>query len=323
LGRVLAHLGQATEATQRLRQGLALLPPEPSRLRISALGNLGNIYCVQGDVENGLEHYRQVLAEAEALNDFWAMGEVWINLGIELRLAGRWAEALEQFEVAYQQAERLGSADQQMRAALSLGNLYLRQGDWDLAQHHLLKSRQLAQTRGWKARQLYVIIALAELYLRREDWAPLEGLWAEALRFSEETGVREPLPELHVQRVAVYLRQNTPAEALTEAEHALALARELNDEVAQGLSLRALGQAHWATGQQAAATTAYQHSLELLTDRDPYEAAHTQLSWGVDHWVSGDSAQTATLLRQALTTFQRLGARRDTERATQLLQRLT
>ena len=44
------------------------------------------------------------------------MGEVGINLGIELDIAGRWAEALDEYRQALEQAERLGSLRQQVRA---------------------------------------------------------------------------------------------------------------------------------------------------------------------------------------------------------------
>ena len=79
------------------------------------------------------------------------MIEVWLNLGIELDIAGRWAEALAQYRNALEQAERLGSLHQQARSLLGLGNTYVKQGDFELAESNLSKCIAIARSQDWKS----------------------------------------------------------------------------------------------------------------------------------------------------------------------------
>ena len=146
IGRSLIYQGKHAEAIAALEQGLALLPPGPSRLHIVALGNLGTCHSIQGDVERGITYYRQGLEIAWQMDDYWMMIEGWHNLGIELDAAGRWAEALAQLQQALEQAERLGGLRQQAREWLGLGVTLLKQGDHESATSSLGKCIAIARS---------------------------------------------------------------------------------------------------------------------------------------------------------------------------------
>jgi len=322
LGRILAYLGKNAEALGELQRGLALLPEGPSRLRITALGNLGNIYCVQGDIDRGQGYYQQVLEIAHQLNDYWSMGEVGINLGIELDIAGRWAEALDEYRQALEQAERLGSLRQQVRALLGIGNANIKLGDYAAAEAGLSKCVAIARGKNWKDTLIYALTSLAGMQLSQSRADLAEPLLAEAEGLAWETGVREPLPELYYNWALVRLRQGRAPEASAYAEQALALAREMKAGVYEGVSLRVLGQAQIANGQPDLAMASFEQSLALLADRDPYEAARTKMEWGACLRLSGDATQAergTALLSEARDAFQRLGARGELARTEEML----
>jgi len=79
----------------------------------------------------------------------------------------------------------------------------------------------------------------------------------------------------------------------------------------EGTSLRVLGYVLLVDDQTKAALDAFERSLALLVDRDPYEAARTRHQWGLALCGCGDVARGTSLLQQALTTFRQLGAKHD------------
>lgn len=304
-------MGRNDEALTELERGLAQLPEGPSRLRVTALGNLGNIYGVRGEVERSLSHYQMVSAIAEQLGDYWLLTENWINLGIELDMRGRWPDAQRHFQQALAQAERLGSLNQQARAALGLGNTLNKMGDDAAAEEQLSRCLGIARQKGWQSEQVYALVSLAALRVQSGDSAAAGPWLAEAERLAEATGVREPLPELRYTLALWHLGFGRPEQALAEAEQAVNLARELEAHVYAGIGLRVAGQAQAALGQVSQAVAAFQRSVEILEGRDPYEAARTKLMWGVTLTDSGAGEKGAALLRESRTAFEQLGARRE------------
>ena len=89
------------------------------------------------------------------------------------------------------------------------------------------------------------------------------------------------------------------------------LARELGLESEEGASLRVVGQTLLAGSQTEAALAAFERSLALLADHDPYESARTQVQWGLAFMAGPDPARGTPMLRKARATFEELGARRD------------
>ncbi len=311
VGRILAYQGQNREAIAELESGLSFLPNRPSRLRLTALGNLGNIYEDLGDTARSLRYYEQTLDISRQLDDRWGMVAVGSNMGIVLRRMGRWAEAAAHYQAALEQAEQLGSFRQLSNVMLSLGNLLMRQGDLERAQTYLSDCLALARGKGAKAHLLYASITLAEVYVRLRQPEAAEPLLVEAEALSQETQASEALPDLFGQWALIRLAQNRPAEARAYAEKAVALARGFQAVVPEGVGLCVLGQAQWADGQREAALASFEQSLALLADRDPYEAARANVEWGKALRESGQAERGTALLTEARAMFERLGAARD------------
>jgi tetratricopeptide (TPR) repeat protein len=310
IGPLLTNLGHRDQALVELQKGLERLPSSPTRLRIAALGNLGNIYCIRGDIERGLAYYRQVLETAQAMNDYWAMAEVWINLGIELDIAGRWGEALAQYQQALEQAERLGSLEQRARSLLALGNTYFKQGDNELAKSNLEKCIAIAQSRGWTL-IIYAWNSLASVHLSMSETEQAENLLTEAEHLAQVTGVRDQLPETYRNWALVRLGQWRLQEALAYAEQSVSQAQEFQSYSDEGTGLRVLGQVQWANSHTEEALASFEKSLAVLADRDPYETARTKVEWAKCLRSQDDPERSTLLLQEARATFQQLGAQRD------------
>ncbi len=304
-------LGQYGAAIAALEQGLRHLPPHPSQWRATALLNLGNVYDVQGHRQPARVAWEESLAISRQLHDYYWMTVATCNLGIALELAGDWSAAATRYQEALTLTARIGNRAQQARIENSLGLLYSKQGDeagaLALLTHALAFNREL----GIRRELPYVLGSLAQVQIHRAEWAAATASLTEATAIARELKTRYPLVELAYLHALVALAQGCLTQAHAHVDTALQLATELASVVEAAIAHRVRGEIWAAAGESTLAVAAFAESLTHLTDRDPYEAACTQLAWGRVLISTGDIAQGNALLQQAQPTLHRLGARRE------------
>ena len=310
MGRIHAYLGDLATAEGELQHGLEELPVGPSRLHITALGNLGNIACIRGDLSQGKNYYQQVMDIAGQMHDYWSMNEARHNLGYELDFAGDWAEALKYYQEELVQAERFGSLEQRLKSRLHLGNLYIKMGNYPAGQAHLFECIEMAR-QVHSRYQIYAQSSLADLYLRQGQPEEALPLLVEAERMVKATGggQAEALPEIYRSQALLRLERGDLAEALSYANLALEQARHAQSDIDEGIGLRVLGQVQLASSHLLDALASFEQSLKLLENRDPYEAARTKMVWGECLLYGPEPGNGERLLREAQEAFQRLGVK--------------
>ena len=341
MGSIHGYQGDYKAAEEELQQGRSELPPEHP-MQITALGNLGNLYCARGDTEQGQAYYRKTLDLARKLGDEWRIAELQLNLGIEADIAGQLKEAVDIYQQVLAQAEKLGSLAQRVRTYTLLGIVSIKLGEYGEAERNLKEGIDLARRAGLRGHLIYALPSLADLYLRQGQPAAAEPLLVEAEKLSQDTGARlaEVLPEIYRTWALLRLEQGDHAAARTYAENSLKLAQDLESDTDEGIGLRVLGKVKLALQQREGALACFEHSLAQLDGRDPYEAARTQMTWGecllagpADAPSAGlpadapraglpadapraglpESARGLELLRMAEASFAQLGAQRDLE----------
>lgn len=311
IGRVQIGRSEYAAALSALEQGLSLLPEGPSQWRASALGNMGLILCAQGHIEQGKELYRRALEISEQLHDYWRIVAWRHNLGIEMETAGDWQGASVEYREASELAERLGSISHQTELTLSLGILYTKQGNIEDAVACLARCIELARRHDLNEHLVHGLSSLADLRVRLGEWDVAEGLLNEAEQLSSRIGTKYQLPEIYRGCAQVRFAQGQMQAAMDYAERSIALARELDLDIDEGMSLRVLGLALHANRQQEQTVVAFEKGLSILAERDPYEAARTKVEWAKCFKAMGDTERGLALMREAQATFRKLGARRD------------
>jgi tetratricopeptide (TPR) repeat protein len=311
LGGVESALGHYEPAEDALTRALAILPPEATQLRASALMNLGTVCSLAGDLTRSIEYGLQALDVAEQLNDRFLALKVESNLGIDREITGDWVDAASRYRRSLELAEQLGSVYEQSRIANSLGCLLTKQGDYAGAQGTLERALNLAREHNLNETALYILSSQIELQVRRGCWAALSSTLDQAELLASKIANRYLEPYIQIGRMQASLALGDTEKALAAAEQALALARELELTLEAGISLRAVGQARLAAGDRADALTTLEEAVAQLANLDPYETARTQMVWAQALLQEGDDGRAAQLLEVACATFQQLGAAAD------------
>jgi tetratricopeptide (TPR) repeat protein len=310
-GNVQSIMGDYQAALKAVQQGLEMLPEGVSQLRVDALINLGKIYGYQGIFDQFESYERQALQLCRQLHDYLRMSTILNNLGVFKYYAGDWAGAIGDYLEAIDLAEHLGSVTRQARSHMNLGLVYVNQGDDEAAWQHLANSLDLARDGDLGEYEILGQSNLADLYLRQGKPEAATPLLIEAERLALETSTKWPLPRIYYRWAEAHLLSGEAETALHDAERSVSLAQEMGMTQEEGMSRRVLGQALLAGDQPEKAAAAFERSLALLADRDPYEAARTRMQWGLA-LISGEDAERGReLLEEARATFEKLGARRD------------
>jgi tetratricopeptide (TPR) repeat protein len=319
VGSVLTVMGEYGAARDALQESLDRLPESQPMWRGRVLANLGVIYCSQGDIERGKAAFLEVLDIYQGANNYWGIATIRQNLGRVMELAGDWLGATGEYQQALELAEQLGNIKRQSELKLNLGNLQAKRGELAAAGSLLAQSLELAHKYHLQAATVLAQSSMADLQIRQGRSDTAESALVEAERLALELNIKHQLPEIYRSWSQLKLARGAAEAAIADAERALSIARELADPIAEGMSLRALGQALQVADRSAAAADAFAQSLALLDGRDTYEAARTQVQWARALAPGAGRAQSAALLRSARATFEQLGAQHDLEGAEEQL----
>ncbi|MBI5648996.1 MAG: tetratricopeptide repeat protein [Chloroflexi bacterium] len=311
LGVAQARMGKFDQAVNTLEQGLGLLPVEPSQVRAGVYINLGTVYGSQGRMEKAIKCLQRGLEISLRLNDYFQLLIIQSNLGIAKKNIGDWQGAVSNFEEALVLSEQLGNIQEQARIKNSLGLLYGLQGRDDLAMDHLAYSRELAQNHDLKKNLIHVLSSQADLQIRQNNWSAAEKTLQQVQQLAVEMQAKNEMPEIFYDWAQIHLAKGDHATALGWSEKSVQAARELKMNIEEGKGLRVLGQVMFANGQSNQAMDAFEKSLLLLTDQNPYEAARTKTQWGFALMNSSEKDRGLPLLKESEITFRQLGAQRD------------
>jgi tetratricopeptide (TPR) repeat protein len=189
--------------------------------------------------------------------------------------------------------------------------LYTKQGEYELARHQLSSCITLAGDQGLSRVLVAAQSTAADLELRQGQAEAAIPLLVAAQELAQEIGATDKLAEIACGFAQAHLALGQPMMARKLAERALTLARASSMRLEEGTSQRLWGQIWQASGERQQALAAFEQSFSLLDEYDPYEAARTQVQWGLALIATDETEQGLNLLQTARTRFMELGAKGD------------
>ena len=314
----LALLGQVEEARRVLEEVIPLAEAvgDLNTLRL-AVGNLGEAYMHLGNLDAAGRYKERWLEVAQRVGDPNLTAFALTNLGEILIYLGEWEGAQLHLEQAAEMLRPLGSSWYAAYPPLILGRLRLWQGEWEEASRLLGETVAIAGLGEDRQALEQAQLGLAEIDL-------LEGRPEAALARLEPLASDEDatLPLLLPVLALVHLDLREHDRAAEMAAEAVRLATEQHDRLR-------LVDALWVQGMVLARQERWDEARRVLDEGlelarlmpYPYAEARILYQDSMVHLQQGEPEQARARLEEALTTFQRLGAKKDVERTEEMLGR--
>ncbi|WOD41482.1 CHAT domain-containing protein [Nodosilinea sp. E11] len=243
IGRCLEAQGQAAQAAQRYREGIAVAEQlEQSdgvkRQRGALHTDLGDVLTAMGDYAGAKEAYEEGLKFIQAIGDERSVAAIQGQLGTLALVQGDLAAAATRYRAALTTFQGLGEPATEAVAWHQLGVVYQRGQQWDEAERHYREAARIKEERGdvAGAAQTWNNLALVNKGAGRVDGAIAwyEKAIAGGKAVGDQLGVSKRLNNLaDLLQSQPHPSAATLATARHHAEAALAIKRTLDPAAAQ------------------------------------------------------------------------------------------
>jgi tetratricopeptide (TPR) repeat protein len=308
-GTVYTFLEQFEQAKATLETGLALLGPEPSQLRVTALENLGVVTAdYLGDLETAITLTKEALASNEPLYDRFKEAELLSTLGAHKHQANDWPGAMVLFEQAHRLAQHLGNDKMTAMTEANLGSALLSCGAFDSALNHLANGLALFEKTDEQIRACQTMLHIAQLKIKRQAWSEAALMLSRAEQLAHDLDLDFFMPEILRLHAELALEIGDLQEAIRKAREALDLAWPSEDPYTIGLGLQVWGRVCAASERIPEALVVLEESVEKLETVDSFDAARSKALLGLLLMKNDNAELGETLLAEASATFENLGA---------------
>lgn len=325
IGGIYSETDRYDWAREHLEQSLRLIieldedqPADATRdiMRADTLLNLANVLCESGEQQVGVSYYQHALDIYEQHQHLDGTLAARHGLAIERELTLDWNGAVSEYLQLMELTERFGYHVKYVSFALSLSIVLVNRGNPE-ALSYLHRIVDLARQYHLYPDCVVGLITLADWFLRAEELAPAARSKAATEYLSEATAliqqqqvdIGDQQAELYRLWAESYIEGDDIAMSEHYANQATACAQSYAADYIASRCLRTLGRALFQQHAITPALAALQHSLDYFTERDPYEAARTQVEIGRVLLATQQFSTGRTALQAARKVFQHVGAR--------------
>lgn len=190
------NLSELGEAEDHYEQSLmAARQAGDKEAQAAALGHLGLVYSVRGDLNKAEQHYMQALAVDEEIGNKLGQADALGNLGNVYADRADLEKAEEHHRRALAIHEEIGNQLAQAKDLGNLGNVYADRGDLEKAEEHYKRALAIHEQIGNKLGQARQLGNLGGLEEQRGNLAAARELVSRAAALFEEIGAGGEGPE--------------------------------------------------------------------------------------------------------------------------------
>jgi CHAT domain-containing protein/tetratricopeptide (TPR) repeat protein len=300
-GTIWGMKGRYDRAVARLEGAAHTWPPEELAQRSSTMFNLGRALQGTGDYDRALSNYKACLAIREKLGNPKAPLNVLQNMGPVYYDLGNYRAALDAYLRSLALMDP-ADAENAAKSLVNIGNVHNRQGEPELALDHYRRAMERIQPLAPHRYQAIIENNIGSAYQRMHNYAAAlehfrkslalrnpqepEGIaivlnniasmesalgnsgeaekhWQESLRLSEEIGNSFILAWIRKEHSFFDLKSGRLADALAEAEQAIAIARSHGQADILTEALTSAGKVQLALGKTDAARRAFDEAIQV------------------------------------------------------------
>ncbi|MCE7960122.1 MAG: GAF domain-containing protein, partial [Acidobacteria bacterium ACB2] len=286
----------------------------------SSLTNLAVLSCGRGEFGEARPKFERALEIHRRLGSSGGQALAHLNLGQCDEMLGRWDEAETNFRLMLDLLGDDRTSKNVLEGQVALGNLLRKKGDLERAEKTLSAALSAARDLGDRELLAAVLYAVALVEKDHEHLDDARRHLDEVLASMEASGTKEGLGRVLFSAADLSLRTGEAARAEREAGRARQLAEELNDRFDKGRILTVEARIAWAKRRPEEADRLFEEATRLLSDIGVlYDLGRAYYEWGVR---TDERSRATARLGTAARLFERIGARRELERARGALERI-
>ena len=319
IGEVSWRQGRYDDATSHL-EGAIVEAGSDEAVAAEALKQLGTVASHKGQPDRARDYFQRSLTAYDHVGDVLGQANVFNNLGVLERTRSDHDAALAAYTSALTIRERIGDQVGRVHSLNNIGQIHYLLGDLSKAVESFAAALEIARSIGYA---LGIGATLEALGASRVELGEHEqGLrdLRDGVAEIERSGSLPNLVDALCDLANAYASSEAP-EAISTAERAVEIARELRLAERIGIALQALGRARWSRRDRIGAIAALEESRIVLEPvDDPQELARTLALLGRIYAEDASRrAEGVAMLKRARETFTRLGAALDLRRMEQSL----
>lgn len=254
LGIGYGRLGQSADAEEQYRKAVLLQEQIGNRRGVAtSLRNLANVLSLRGALDEAQAALDRARTLNQALGDRAGLAAVDNELGVLAEERGDFPAALVAYQRALQGWQQVDDAQGLAQSLNAIGFAYFQLGRYDDAQSYWQRAESNADGLGDTGR-VRVRQNLGQLATARGHWAEAASLQRAALAQAQQQQMPEETAVSHRHLAELALLQGDLAGALEQADQAIALFHQRDDQRGEADTRLLRARALLAAGDSAAAT---------------------------------------------------------------------
>jgi DNA-binding SARP family transcriptional activator/Tfp pilus assembly protein PilF len=241
------ELGRLDEAAARNEEALTLASRlDSGELTCISHGNLAEVYAAQGRIAEAREHLERAVSMSREFGDRSVEADFLGSLADVERLAGNRGRAFELAHAANALAHELGTTRYELRALNVLASLNDDIGRQPVAIQHSQTALRVADASTDRYPYVQALIGLGAAHCHQGQYDNARAWIERAVAESEESGYRMLLGLARTVLAEIELGRGRAAEAIAEAQRALAIHRETGHRPGEAGVLALIGRGYGA-----------------------------------------------------------------------------
>jgi tetratricopeptide (TPR) repeat protein len=153
------------------------------------MSQAGALYCIKGDLENGIYYLQKAYSYADKTNNLRIMGMASNNLGIAYHASGMISKAREYFGKSIELSKKTSHMQNYIANNINLGILYMDKGLFSKARHLFLEALEKAEQVSSLHRKCVVLLNLGDLNYEIGDFEKALEYYTKSLEIAENRGL--------------------------------------------------------------------------------------------------------------------------------------